>query len=412
MRVLVALASGGGALAEALRLEDAGVNVVAARAPAEAAGEAVAGPLAVQVLATVSRADVLVVDATRDALTADLVAVCDRFGVRIVAVCASNGGRRLAEMFGVTACATDVVAGDILNSAVPAATVSTDAGRGRVIVVWGPAGAPGRTTVATGLAMELARLDPSVGLVDADTHAASLALSVGIADEGPGFPAACRQVSRGALTVAELQRIATPLGDVDVLAGINRPARWPELSHERVTAAVEVCRDWRRTTVVDVAAPLERDEEIVSDLDGPRRNAATLAALQSADLVVAVCAADPVGVSRFVRGHAELRAAIGATPVRVLVNKTRSGALGIDARTQVRRTLERFAGISEMWFAPWDQKTTDAALLTAQPVGRASGRSPFAVALRRFADEAIPSPRAAPAPPASDRRVRSLARTA
>ena len=41
-------------------------------------------------------------------------------------------------------------------------------------------------------------------------------------------------------------------------------------------------------------SPLERDEEIVSDLDGPRRNAATLAALAAADLVVAVVAADPV----------------------------------------------------------------------------------------------------------------------
>jgi len=35
--------------------------------------------------------------------------------------------------------------------------------------------------------------------------------------------------------------------------------------------------------VVDVAAPLESDEEIMSDLDGPRRNAATRAALRAAD---------------------------------------------------------------------------------------------------------------------------------
>jgi Mrp family chromosome partitioning ATPase len=39
---------------------------------------------------------------------------------------------------------------------------------GRVIVVWGPAGAPGRTTVAAGVAAELARRGLRTALVDAD----------------------------------------------------------------------------------------------------------------------------------------------------------------------------------------------------------------------------------------------------
>ncbi|MCT9818717.1 P-loop NTPase [Microbacterium sp. W1N] len=410
MKVLLAVTAGAGALAESLRDDGAEVELVAARAPAEAVADAVAGPLSAQVLAALSRADVLIIDATRDGLTADLVAVCDRFSVRIVARCIGASGHRLAEMFGVAAHDDTAPAADFLRE--PAAAATGPSERGRVIAVWGPAGAPGRTTVATGIAVELARRGHRVGLVDADSHAPSLALSLGIADEGPGFPAACRQAARGALTVAELQRIAVPLGPVEVLAGINRPARWPELSHERVVAALDVCRDWVQMTVVDLAGPLERDEEIVSDLEGPRRNAATLAALSAADLVVGVCAADPVGVSRFVRGHAELRAVIGATPLRVLVNKTRNGALGIDARGQVRRTLERFAGLSDISFAPWDQKATDAALLTAQPAGRAAGRSPLAAALRRFTEDAIdrsPAPRAAASGP---RRTPQLARTA
>lgn len=130
----------------------------------------------------------------------------------------------------------------------------------------------------------------------------------------------------------------------------------------------------------------------MSDLDGPRRNAATLSALASADLVVAVVAADPVGVSRFVRAHPELRAVIGATPLRILVNKTRTATLGLDARGQVRRTLERYAGAHEMWFAPWDPKATDAATLAAQPVAHVAARSPLAAAVRRFVGEAIDPP--------------------
>jgi hypothetical protein len=145
--------------------------------------------------------------------------------------------------------------------------------------------------------------------------------------------------------------------------------------------------------VVDVAAPLERDEEIVSDLDGPRRNAATLAALRSADLVVAVAAADPLGISRFLRAYPELRATIGATRVAVVANRLRPGALGIDARGQVRRTLDRFGGVEDVWFVPTDPRAADASILAARPIADVAPRSPITLSLRRFVGEAI-----APAP--------------
>jgi hypothetical protein len=181
-----------------------------------------------------------------------------------------------------------------------------------------------------------------------------------------------------------------------VLTGINRPSRWPELSDRRVAAALAACREWADYTVVDVASSLERDEEIVSDLEGPRRNAATLAALRSADLVVAVVAADPVGVARFLRGNADLRATIGATPVAVVANRLRPGTLGIDARGQVRRTLDRFGGIEDVWFVPQDPRSADAAILASLPIAEVAPRSPLTLALRRFVGEAVvptPEPR-------------------
>jgi len=288
---------------------------------------------------------------------------------------------------------------------------------GRVIAVWGPTGAPGRSTVAVELAVELARDGRRVGLIDADTHAPSLALALGIADEGPGFAAACRQAEHDTLTPAELSRVSVALGrGVEVLTGLNRPGRWPELSDQRVTAALGVCRTWTDETVVDVAASLERDEEIVSDLAGPRRNAATLAAVREADLVVAVASADPVGIARFVRGHAELRATIGATPVVVVVNRLRGGVLGVDPRGQVRATLERFCGIREVWFLPHDQKAADAAMLAARPVLDVAGRSALSAGVRRLVGEAV-APSAPVAPATSrPRRARSgrgvFARTA
>ena len=151
--------------------------------------------------------------------------------------------------------------------------------------------------------------------------------------------------------------------------------------------------------MVDVGASLERDEEIVSDLDGPRRNAATLAALRSADLVVAVAGRRPGRGRRASSArHAELRATIGATPVAVVANRLRPGALGIDARGQVRRTLERFGGIEDVWFLPQDPRSADAAMLSARPIAEVAPKSPLTLArapLRRRGGRAAPEPQRA-----------------
>lgn len=347
-------------------------------------------------IAGFAQAELAVLEVTRESLTAVGVALCDTFGIRIMPLCESPDAERLAARFGLEHPLPLHVEpwriAEATSAAPRTAATEPSAGTGpRVIAVWGPNGAPGRSTIATELAVELARGGRHVGLVDADTHAPSIALTLGLEDEGPGFAAACRQAQLGTLDVRELARISTPLGrsGVEVLTGINRPSRWPELSDARVAAALAVCREWADHTVVDVAASLERDEEIVSDLDGPRRNAATIAALREADLVVAVAGADPVGVARFLRGYTELRATIGTTPVVVVANRLRPGALGIDARGQVRRALDRFGGIEKVWFVPMDARSVDAALLAARPVGELSPRSPFAAAIRRIAGEAV-----------------------
>jgi MinD-like ATPase involved in chromosome partitioning or flagellar assembly len=369
-----------------------------------------------EAVAAAGPVDALILQTDADTLTTAVLADCDRRGIRITPLCADEAGRRIAARFGVGPPLPVDVAGWVLADALSApATPPAPAERasaGRIVSVWGPHGAPGRSTLAIELAAELARGGRSTALIDADSHAPSLALSLGLADEGPGFAAACRQAERGGLDAAELSRISVPLrtagGTVEVLTGINRPGRWPELSDRRVSGVLDVCRTWVDSAVVDVAASLERDEEIVSDLDGPRRNAATLAALRGSDLVVAVCAADPVGVARFLRAYTELRAAIGATPVAVIVNRLRAGTLGIDARGQVRRTLERFAGIGDVWFVPLDPRSADAAMLAARPVADTAPRSPLAAAMRRFVGEAVsPPPRVVEAP---ERRRRQRTR--
>jgi len=399
VRLLIAVDGRSGLAGDLAREGHEVLAVVAASALSLAAQDAALGADAEHVLRAVAEADAVVLEVSRASLTADVVALCDRAGTRILPLCDGLAEERIAAAFGLERALPAAAEAWHLTEALaapPAPHAPVAAGPAarpdrRIIAVWGPAGAPGRSTIAIELAVELARGGRQVGLVDADTHSPSLALALGLADEGPGFAAACRQTDFGGLDARELTRVSTALGrsGVQVLTGINRPTRWPELSEARVTAALAVCRAWAEHTVVDVAASLERDEEIMTDLDGPRRNAATLAALRSADLVVAVAGADPIGVSRFLRAHSELRATIGATPVVVVANKLRPGALGIDARGQVRRTLDRFGGIGDVWFLPQDPRSADAALLSARPIADVAPKSPLTLAVRRFAGEAV-----------------------
>lgn len=251
--------------------------------------------------------------------------------------------------------------------------------RQRVIAVWGPAGAPGRTTLAISLAAELAARGLRVCLVDADTYGGTIAPALGLLDEAPGFAAACRLAGSDALTEGELDRIALIYGGTAapfrVLTGIGRPHRWPELSRDRVARALEAARLWSDVVVVDTGFNLETDEEVSSDMLAPRRNAATIAALRAADEVVAIGAADPVGLARLLRTHADLLETVTTDRVHVVANRVRASVLGIDPSGQVRQTLDRFGGIADPILVADDPSAADAALLSARTVLDVAPRS-------------------------------------
>ncbi|RZS57449.1 MinD-like ATPase involved in chromosome partitioning or flagellar assembly [Microcella putealis] len=264
----------------------------------------------------------------------------------------------------------------------------------RIIAVWGPTGAPGRTLTATSLAAELAVRGRRVVLVDADTYGGTIAPALGLLDESPGFAAACRLAGSGALSDIELDRVSQPLprdagiaaDRLRVLTGIGRPSRWPELSNDRVTAALEACRSWSDVVVVDVGFNLETDEELSSDLFAPRRNAATIAALRAADRIVAVGAGDPLGLARLLRTYPDLLETVADTPVQVVVTRVRSSVLGIDPGTQVRHTLDRFAGIRDAVLIDDDPAAADAALLSARPVPVIAPKSALRQSVAELAD--------------------------
>lgn len=363
--------------------------------------------------------EAIIVGAARTTLSADLIAACDHHGVRIVAVAHSDLERRHAASLGLyevvdeSATWTDIE--KMLLGGIEVPTRIGDLGRGvgqlhpgtsigsvhtgSVIAVWGPAGAPGRTTVAITIAAEIAAAGHTVVLADVDTYSGSVAPTLGMLDEAPGFAAACRLAGADALTRSELERIAqrynSPQGAFWVLTGIGRPSRWPELSGERVTKTIQALRDWVDYVVIDTGFNLESDEEISSDLFAPRRNAATVSALAQADHVVACGLADPVGMARFLRSWVELSEILSTEKVSVLMNKVRASAIGLDPRGQVAATLRRFGGIEGAVLVPHDQHGVDAAVLTGRTLRDAAPKSAARASIRQFVtDELLPMPAA------------------
>jgi len=260
-------------------------------------------------------------------------------------------------------------------------------GSGQVLAVWGPTGAPGRTSVAVGVAAELAAIGVPTLLVDADVYGGSVAQVLGLLDEAPGVAAACRLANNGSLDLAGLAELAVEVRpSLRVLSGITRAERWPELRPSALDAVLGLARSLAAVVVVDCGFCLERDEELSYDTVAPRRNGATLAALEAADTVVAVAAADPVGLQRFVRGLAELREAVpGCAPVPV-VTRVRASAVGAgDPAAEIAAALSRYAGITDARFVPNDPASYDAAVAAGRTLPEIAPGSPARMALRSIA---------------------------
>lgn len=334
-----------------------------------------------------------VVSSDLELLDADSVDALHRAGVQVVGV-VDRGRPWLAER--LAACGADLVveapddelaARDLVDEALvvlergatrpaqvrlpsgdrPDEPLPLPTEQGRIVAVWGPTGAPGRTTVAVNLAAELAAGGSRTLLVDADTYGGSVAQVVGLLDEAPGLAAAARVAVQGSLDLVALARLAPVLApDLRVLSGISRADRWPELSSAALEPVWRTARSLARWTVVDCGFCIEEDEVLSYDTRAPRRNAATLSALEAADVVVVVGAADPVGMQRLVRGIGELAdRGLGAERV-VVVNRVRASVAGPRPGEAVADALARYAGVMAPRLLPDDAQALDAALLAAR----------------------------------------------
>ena len=338
-----------------------------------------------------TRPEIALVRSAPGMLSEGVLAQCDARGIRVLAVVETDAERRHAREVGLFETISSELDWDVFDDALRGAEVEPEhmsLETGSVIAVWGPAGAPGRTSIAIGIAVELAAAGYTVALADVDPHSASVAPSLGMLDEAPGFAAACRLAGNDSLNRAELERIGQRYtgggASFWVLTGIGQPSRWPELSAQRVEKTIAECRSWVDFTVLDTGFSLENDEEISSDLFSPRRNAATVTALRAADHIIAVGSAEPVGLSRFLRAHGDLLELAQPRPVTVVMNKLRASAIGLDPAGQVRQTLSRFGSIDAPVLVPFDQPNMDAALLSGRTLAEVAPKSAARLAVQQL----------------------------
>jgi Mrp family chromosome partitioning ATPase len=283
--------------------------------------------------------DVVLIDLDVRGLDRDAVADMVRSGIAVVGLRGVGGGTRHTDVGLRHVVDASAEVGALIDAceracspAEPAqdpwvqevSAPEQDDARGTIVAVWGPHGSPGRSTVAVHMAAELALAGSETVLVDADTHAPSVTQMLGVLDEAPGLVAACRAASRDTLDAQTLASLlpALPTGDgrLRLLSGIGVPGRWAEVREGSLRAVLGELRRREAISVLDVAAPLEQDEELTYDTLAPQRNAATLTALSEADMVLAVVSADPLSLTRLVREQEQL-AASGVGPVHVVVNR-------------------------------------------------------------------------------------------
>jgi len=358
-------------------------------------------------------ASVALVSVTLPGLDGDSVSVLRAAGVGVVVVAAphelldgdAERMRRLGvdhllvstELGSLLETVADVGAEAPLESAGPPSESWLDepdaAPLGRMLAVWGPAGAPGRTTVAVGLAAEVADQGRDVLLVDADPYGGTVGQHLGVLDEASGLLGAARAANAGqADRLAGFARQVNPC--LRVLTGLPRPDRWAEVRPAAFADVVEEAARQAALVVLDVGFSLEGDPVDPFGSSAPQRNQMTLAALDRADEVLVVGAADPVGLARLARGLVELREVVPGLRPRVVVNRTRSSLGWSDL--EIQGMVEGFVTPLGVHFLPDDRAAADRALMAGQSLvegGESSLRAAVVALARAVLGEPV-APRA------------------
>ena len=194
--------------------------------------------------------------------------------------------------------------------------------KGRRVVVTGPAGAPGRTTVALGLAEAWAQAGERVCLVDADTVAPSLAATVGMTEDISGLLLASRYADQGALDARSLGSACRKLSErLWVLTGIGSPDRWGSARPAALERIWDACAEHFDRVVIDAGSLLDTPAADDNFSIGHERDAATVSALRNCDAAIVVARGEPIGTLRLIDQLPSIGKLTGSAEIHVVVNR-------------------------------------------------------------------------------------------
>ncbi|WP_223286504.1 hypothetical protein [Kocuria atrinae] len=181
---------------------------------------------------------------------------------------------------------------------------------------------------------------------------------------------------------------------VDVLTGLTRHDRWPEVRAAALETVLLHARNAYEAVVVDTSFSLESDEEISLDTVAPRRNAATLSACAMADTMIVLGAADALGIPRLVKTLPDLTEVAPTAQLLVVINKLRKASVGRSSTDSVTEAWARFSpghGIDST--LDWDPAACDEALLAGAVLAESAANSALRQQIARLAVRAL-SPQA------------------
>lgn len=252
---------------------------------------------------------------------------------------------------------------------VPAPPAEVSERSAPVVAVWGPAGAPGRSTVALSLAAATAARGIDTVLVDADTHGGALGQLLGVLDDVSGLVAACRAVNNGrpAEVVDHVLEIDPGLR---LLTGLPRSDMWPQVRLSAFDGVLERLRAASQLVVVDTGSSLEP-----ATGPGAARSQTAVQVVGAADVLVVVGRPDPVGLARLVRAlHDVSTVAPDCLPL-VAMNLMRS-SLGWREK-EVTAAVTRLGGTEPVVHLPFDQSSLDLAAVSGRAPREVAPASPF-----------------------------------
>ena len=223
--------------------------------------------------------------------------------------------------------------------------------RGLLWAIGGPPGGCGASEVSVGLAHALRRRGEASILLDAEDVAPALAQRLALPPI-PNIRTAIDAVFHGAGSLSEA--LMPVSGGFALLAGLANPADWSQVRPQEI---VEVAAELAGTGA-QVVANIGPALEDLPAAGGPDRYGMSRVLVASADVLVGVGVATPVGVARLVAWIAEVAVLAPGTPLHLAINKAPASRF---IRSEVEAELQRSFSPASLHFVPVDDGVDKAA---------------------------------------------------